>query len=225
MESYRKDLELEERAHIALKQNLYPRFRYDKSEYAYCNRIKNKTEQHKDKDVTVFMKNGKRISISEKSRFRDYGDVLIELIKNNKAFRISKTDSYGWGLNSEADYIVYYIMGSNRVVALDNTNGAFVKKIQEVIRRNNRALAKTLNKYKDKYEKVRDDIAFDSCNVTLTGSPNRKENGSEYNTYSICFPISFFRNENLLVYEGDIRGGVIDLSAHKSEKQQKSGLF
>ena len=224
MESYRKDLELEQQAHITLEKNLYPRLRYDKSEYAYCDWITKKAEQHKDKDTTVFMKNGKRVAISEKSRFRDYGDVLIEIIKNNKTFRINKKDGYGWGLNSEADYIVYCIMGSNRVVILDNTNGMLVKKMHEVIRRNNRALAKTLNKYKDKYEKIKDDISFDSCNVTLTGSPNRKDNGSVYNTYSICFPISFFKNENLLVYEGDIRGGLIELNA-RQDKKQKSGLF
>ena len=224
MESYKKDLELEQQTHKQLEMCVYPRLRYDSVGYACNTWIFDKNEQHKDKDVFLTMQDGKRFSISEKARYKNYGDILIEIIKNNVILRNSKKDGYGWGLNSEADYIVY-CMGANRVVILDNTNGILVNTIHNLLRRNNDVFVGTVNKYKNEYRGIRDNMAFDSCDVTLTGALNKKDNNETYMTYSICFPVCFFKNENLLVYDGELNGNAIELNISKKQESSKKSLF
>lgn len=63
-------------------------------------------------DKSIYLESGGIITIDEKKRREDYGDILIE-IWSSKEDRIR-----GWLLKSECNYIVYIIEPANKVYLL-----------------------------------------------------------------------------------------------------------
>lgn len=61
-----------------------------------------KQEQLKGIDKKIILNNGKVITIDEKCRRKDYGDIFIELRSN------TKTNKPGWLYYSTCDYIMYF---------------------------------------------------------------------------------------------------------------------
>lgn len=68
--------------------------------------------QHKGIDKVIYFENGNSITIDEKKRRKDYGDILLELWKNKARKRL------GWLFYSYCDYIVYAIPSANKIYLL-----------------------------------------------------------------------------------------------------------
>lgn len=49
-------------------------------------------------------------------------------------------------------------------------------------------------------------VLFDCGRVTVTRAHNTKSNGDEYDTISVCYPINVIRDNNFLLYEGNVTG-------------------
>lgn len=68
--------------------------------------------QKKGIDKIIHFKDGKQITIDEKKRRKDYGDILIELRSN------TERNTLGWLYYSQYDYIVYSIIPTGTVYLL-----------------------------------------------------------------------------------------------------------
>lgn len=68
--------------------------------------------QTKGIDKLLYLQTSKVISIDEKKRRKDYGDIALELWKNKERKKP------GWLFYSQCDYIVYAIIPSNKVFLL-----------------------------------------------------------------------------------------------------------
>jgi len=66
--------------------------------------VENKDEQYRGIDKILFMRDGRQISVDEKKRGIDYGDILLEIFSNDKSKRL------GWSLTAESEYICYYVV-------------------------------------------------------------------------------------------------------------------
>ena len=76
--------------------------------HGFTNERKNGQAQHLGIDRTIILKSGKAIYIDEKVRRKDYGDILLEYVSNDK------TKSKGWVEKPLfCDYIAYAILESN----------------------------------------------------------------------------------------------------------------
>lgn len=68
--------------------------------------------QHKGIDKVIHFENGNTITIDEKNRRKDWGDILLELWKNKQRRRP------GWLFYSQCDYIAYAIPSANKLYLL-----------------------------------------------------------------------------------------------------------
>jgi len=68
---------------------------------AFCEDL---TLQKKSIDKIIRFKNGKSVTVDEKKRRVDYGDILLELWSNKERKKA------GWLFYSECDYIVYAVL-------------------------------------------------------------------------------------------------------------------
>ena len=75
----------------------------------FCSEI---SMQQKGIDKIIYFSNGNAISIDEKKRRKDYGDILLEIWKNKEQKKP------GWLFYSQCDYIVYAILGANKIYLL-----------------------------------------------------------------------------------------------------------
>jgi len=75
----------------------------------FCTDMKN---QRRGVDKVVYFKNGRTVTVDEKKRRKDYGDILLELYKNKERC------SPGWLFYSQCDYIVYAILNSRKIYLL-----------------------------------------------------------------------------------------------------------
>lgn len=78
-----------------------------------------KYEMEKGIDKIITFNTGCVLTVEEKKRRKDYGDMLIEDIKNNN------TKNKGWIYTTQSDRIVYWITESKTIKIL------FTKKLQE----------------------------------------------------------------------------------------------
>lgn len=69
-------------------------------------------EQLKGIDKKIYFNNGQVITIDEKKRKKDYGDIYLELTGN------SERRKKGWLYTCNCDYIVYYIPINKKVYLL-----------------------------------------------------------------------------------------------------------
>lgn len=63
-------------------------------------------------DKIIHFPGGRMVTVDEKKRRKDYGDILLELLKNKEKKRP------GWLFYSECDYIVYAVMDAKKVYLL-----------------------------------------------------------------------------------------------------------
>jgi len=70
------------------------------------------SEQLKGIDKIIYFQNGNSITVDEKKRRKDYGDILLELWKNKKHRKP------GWLFYSQCDYIVYAVLEANKIYLL-----------------------------------------------------------------------------------------------------------
>jgi len=68
--------------------------------------------QKKGIDKIIHFKDGKQITVDEKKRRKDYGDILIELQSN------VEKKTLGWLYYSQCDYIVYAVMPTGTIYLL-----------------------------------------------------------------------------------------------------------
>ena len=68
--------------------------------------------QKKGIDKLIHLSNGNTLTIDEKKRRRDYGDILLELWSNKER------NTPGWLQYSQCDYIVYAILPAKKVYLL-----------------------------------------------------------------------------------------------------------
>ena len=76
-----------------------------------ANKI-NRELQEKGVDKIIRCSNGNVFTIDEKKRRKDYGDILIELWKNKEQHKL------GWLFYSQCDYIVYAVIGADKIYLL-----------------------------------------------------------------------------------------------------------
>lgn len=70
---------------------------------------KSKEEQFKGIDKKLHLQNGKVITVEEKCRRKDYGDILLELISNDR------TNRKGWIYTCQSEYLTYFVEPSRKV--------------------------------------------------------------------------------------------------------------
>lgn len=75
----------------------------------FCSEL---SQQFKGVDKIIYFKSGNTITIDEKKRRKDYGDILLELWKNKEKRKP------GWLFYSQCDYIVYAILEANKIYLL-----------------------------------------------------------------------------------------------------------
>jgi len=63
-------------------------------------------------DKVVHFPDGRTVTVDEKKRRKDYGDILLELWKNKERKKL------GWLFYSQCDYIVYAVLGSGKIYLL-----------------------------------------------------------------------------------------------------------
>lgn len=72
--------------------------------------VEDKSMQLKGIDKILIFENGKKLTIDEKKRRKDYGDILLEEYSNYETKKI------GWlGREKYTDYIVYAIMSTKKI--------------------------------------------------------------------------------------------------------------
>lgn len=133
MESYKKDLELEQQTHKQLEMCVYPRLRYDSVGYACNTWIFDKNEQHKDKDVFLTMQDGKRFSIDIEPEANGIkkGDYLSIDIPYKKGRLVIGNPPYGEKLKLATDFynksvdIADYIAFVLPISQLNNTSSLY----------------------------------------------------------------------------------------------------
>jgi len=96
----------------------------NKCNVKYIQVITDLQKQKQGIDKVLYFNNGKSITIDEKKRRRDYGDMLIETTKN------VELNKKGWIYYTKADYIVYWIEGSRSVYFIN------FKKLQRLYLKN-----------------------------------------------------------------------------------------
>jgi len=74
--------------------------------------VKDLETQKKGIDKILHFKNGKTVTIDEKKRRTDYGDILLEL------WSVWEQRKYGWLYTCQCDYIVYAVMPTQKVYLL-----------------------------------------------------------------------------------------------------------
>jgi hypothetical protein len=74
--------------------------------------VKDKETQLKGIDKILTFENGKQITIDEKKRRADYGDILLEIWKHRELKKL------GWLLTCQCDYISYIIMPTTKIYLL-----------------------------------------------------------------------------------------------------------
>lgn len=74
--------------------------------------VKDLQQQKKGVDKIIYFPNNKTITIDEKKRRKDYGDILLELVSNDQ----KRTP--GWLYYSQCDYIVYAILDAKKIYML-----------------------------------------------------------------------------------------------------------
>ena len=83
-----------------------------------AKRVENVTDleiQKKGIDKFIHCSNGKIISIDEKIRRKDYGDILVETYSN------LEQKKYGWIIYSQCDFIAYIIQPTKKLYMLPTT--------------------------------------------------------------------------------------------------------
>lgn len=75
----------------------------------FCEDLEN---QFSGVDKIIHFKGGKKVTVDEKKRRKDYGDILLELLKNKEQ------QKPGWLFYSECDYIVYAVLESKKIYLL-----------------------------------------------------------------------------------------------------------
>lgn len=104
-------------------------------------------EQRKGIDKILYMRSGKEVTIDEKKRREDYGDILLEL------WSIWEKRKRGWLYTCQCDYIVYAVMPSKKVYLLPSlllkrawvTNqGKWQGKYKEITARNKGYVTKSI---------------------------------------------------------------------------------
>lgn len=74
----------------------------------------NNEAQHKGIDRVLMLANGRIVKIDEKKRERDYSDILLETVSNDR------TGAVGWiEKDLDIDYLAYAFMPSKRCYMLD----------------------------------------------------------------------------------------------------------
>lgn len=68
--------------------------------------------QRKGIDKILYFESGRQITIDEKKRREDYGDILLEL------WSVWEQKKRGWMFTAQCDYIVYAVMPSQKVYLL-----------------------------------------------------------------------------------------------------------
>ena len=68
--------------------------------------------QKKGVDKIIHFANGRRVTVDEKKRRKDYGDILLEIYSN------AEQKSAGWLFYSQCDYIVYAILPAGKIYLL-----------------------------------------------------------------------------------------------------------
>ena len=71
-----------------------------------------KQDQLKGIDKRIILKTGGEVTIDEKCRRKDYGDIFIELVSN------TETKKLGWLYYSTCDYIMYFTEPTRKVYLL-----------------------------------------------------------------------------------------------------------
>ena len=74
--------------------------------------VKDLNVQKKGIDKIITLQNGKEITVDEKKRRKDYGDILLEVYSN------LKRKKWGWLVTAQCDYIVYAIIPAGKVYLL-----------------------------------------------------------------------------------------------------------
>jgi len=74
--------------------------------------VKDLNLQKQGIDKILTLKDGKEITIDEKKRRKEYGDILLELWSNLEKRKL------GWLYTTKCDYIVYIIIPSNKIYLL-----------------------------------------------------------------------------------------------------------
>jgi len=109
--------------------------------------VMDKERQRKGIDKILYFNNGKQVSIDEKKRRKDYGDILLEL------WSVWEEKKKGWLLTAQCDYIVYAVMPSKKVYLLptlllgkawEKNKGTWVEKAKD--KNNGFYIVKALNK-------------------------------------------------------------------------------
>jgi hypothetical protein len=95
------------------KNEEFDRFYNDKfPDLKKIETVTDKETQLKGIDKILTFENGSIITIDEKIRRKDYGDIYIELFSN------LERQKKGWAYTSQCDYIVYYIEPTQQVYLL-----------------------------------------------------------------------------------------------------------
>jgi hypothetical protein len=74
--------------------------------------VEDMERQRKGIDKVLHFQSGYKVTIDEKKRRKDYGDILLEI------WSVHESKKRGWLYYSECDYIVYAIMPSHKVYLL-----------------------------------------------------------------------------------------------------------
>ena len=100
----------------------------------FCEDMEN---QKKGIDKIIHFQNGSAVTVDEKKRRKDYGDILLELWKNKGQRKP------GWLFYSQCDYIVYAILDAGKIFLFPVLllQMAWKRNGQEWLKRYNRKLA------------------------------------------------------------------------------------
>lgn len=74
--------------------------------------VKNLRDQKRGVDKILYFQNGGTVTIDEKKRRKDYGDIALEIYHKGKDRRL------GWFFTAQCDYIVYIVMPTRKIYLL-----------------------------------------------------------------------------------------------------------
>lgn len=95
--SFKKSLEIGTSRNKELNSHYEKRFR----NVVDIIEVDDQEEQYKGIDKHVILHTGKIVTIEEKTRAKDYGDIFLELYSNKESRRL------GWLYTAQAEYITY----------------------------------------------------------------------------------------------------------------------
>lgn len=70
------------------------------------------SSQKRGIDKIIYFKSGKQVTIDEKKRRKDYGDILLEI------WSVLENKKRGWLYTCQCDYIVYIVLSIKRIYLL-----------------------------------------------------------------------------------------------------------